>query len=277
MIQAGPDDDFGWFCAADFNIVLGAIARHKNPERIVLVGGQSLIGWALHYGIDIPTTEYPALTQDADFLGTRKDAEFLAKEIGAQIRVATLDDHTPNTAVLAWPSPVTGKILTLDFLLGLIGVATEDIKKMAVTLQFEGQEPVHILHPLLCLVSRFENLLRLKIKRTGNGIAQARVAVEVVKMYVMDRLSSGTPEDEKEAIRAANQIARTARSTAGVFVYFQYGIDVMTAVDPSLFKNFPLFEKKDWPNSIRWTARERWKENQRRRHDRLLPNEYRSS
>ena len=98
MTKAGPDD-YGWFSVADFNIVLEAISRHEKPESIVLVGGQSIIGWAIHYGIPIPATGYPALTQDADFLGSKKDAAFLARQIGAEIRLATLNDATPNSAV----------------------------------------------------------------------------------------------------------------------------------------------------------------------------------
>ncbi|MBK6638030.1 MAG: hypothetical protein IPH08_03035 [Rhodocyclaceae bacterium] len=252
MIAAEPNDEFGWFSVADFTVVLDAIQKHPTPRNFILVGGQAIVGWALHYKIEIPVTDYPALTQDADFVGTRQDAEFLAKAINATVRIATLDDHTPNSAVLSWRSPESGKILTLDFLTGLIGVETESIKALAVEIQFAGQPTIHILHPLLCLTSRFENLRRLPEKRTRNGIAQARVAVEIARCYVLDLLSANSAEAEKEAIKAANLIASIARSPAGHYVFGEFEIDAMSAVNPANFTRFPNFSVKNWAQQRKW-------------------------
>lgn len=263
-MTAGQDDDFGWFSPFDFDIVLAAIAKHPKHQEIVLVGGQSLVGWALHYKLDIPKTEYPALTQDVDFIGGAKDAEFLAKELGADVRFATIDDNTPNTAVLSWVSPSTGQNLTLDFLSVLIGLNTDEIKKLAVLMQFSEQRPVWILHPLLCLKSRFENLLRLKRKRNKNGVTQARIAVEVARMFVLEVLGSGNQDEERTAIKAVHRIADIARSEAGVFVFNEYGIDVMDAVDASLYRHNPLFALKDWRNQQKWAGVAREKDFKRR-------------
>ena len=264
-MTAGQDDDFGWFSPFDFDIVLAAIARHPKQQEIILVGGQSLVGWAIHYKLDIPQTEYPALTRDVDFIGGAKEAEFLAKELDAEFRAASIDDNTPNTAVLTWVSPSTGQKLTVDFLSVLIGLNTDEIKKLAVLMKFsEQQQPVWILHPLLCLKSRFENLLHLKNKRNKNGVTQARIAVEVARMFVLEALGSGNPDEEKIAIKAAHRIADIARSDAGVFVFNEYGIDLMTAVDPSLYRNNPLFALKDWRNHLKWVGVARSKDIKRR-------------
>lgn len=259
------DDDFGWFSPADFDLVLSAIAKHPSPQDIVLVGGQSLVGWAIHYKLEIPYTDYPALTQDVDFIGGVKEAEFLAKELGATCYVATLDDNTPNTAVLSWVSPESGKKLTVDFLSTLIGLTADEIRRLAVQIQFEGQhQPIWILHPLLCLKSRFENLLHLKSKRSKNGITQARVAVAVAKHFVAMYLNADDAGAEREAIRAAHRIAEVARSPAGIFVFNEYGIDVMEAIDASLYKHNPLFASKDWQNQQKWVGVARGKDIKRR-------------
>lgn len=254
------DDDFGWFSPADFDVVLSAIAKHPNPQDIVLVGGQSLVGWAIHYKLELPHTDYPALTQDVDFLGGVKEAEFLAKEIGAACHVATLDDNTPNTAVLSWVSPTSGKKLTVDFLRTLIGLTTAEIRKLAVQIQFEGHQPVWILHPLLCLKSRFENLLRLRSKRSKNGVTQARVAVDVARCFIRSLLDMNDVEAEKLAIKAAQRIGELARSPAGVFVFNEYGIDVLSAVDSRLYVHHHEFAELDWKNQIRWAEKERSKD-----------------
>lgn len=138
-----PDDDFGWFSPADLEIVLKAIAKYPDPDKLVLVGGQSLVRWMLYYDIPVPQADYPALTQDVDFIGARKEAEFLAKELGGTVRFATIDDHTPNTAVITWQPPgAEKKKLLLDFLSGILGVADADLHRLAVDIQFPGQGPL---------------------------------------------------------------------------------------------------------------------------------------
>lgn len=257
-----PDDDFGWFSPADFEIVLKAIAKYPDPDKFVLVGGQSLVGWMLYYDIPVPQSDYPALTQDVDFVGARKEAEFLAKELGGTVRFATIDDHTPNTAVVTWQPPgAEKKKLLLDFLSGILGVADADVRRLAVDIQFPGQHPVKILHPLLCLVSRLENLHRLAIKRTKNGITQARMAVEVAGCFLNEELAKNTPEAEKQAIKAVHRIVDAAASQAGVSAFISYGIDPLAPIAKTIeaFVHYPMFAKKDWPTQVAKVQRERMK------------------
>lgn len=129
-------DDYGWFTPAEFQLVLNGLKKNQSPSSpVVLVGGQALMAWVLHYNIPIPNTETPALTQDVDFLGSAKEARLLAKEIKATISIATMDDHTPNTAVLSFKSPKTKKILIIDFLGQLMGLNEKEVKKLAVPLK----------------------------------------------------------------------------------------------------------------------------------------------
>lgn len=261
--MSATDDDFGWFSPADFEIVLKAIAKYPEPDKFVLVGGQSLVGWILHYNISLPPSDYPALTQDVDFVGARKEAVFLAKEIGGIARFATLDDNTPNTAVITWQPPGAGKKqLLLDFLSGILGVEDVDVRRLAVPLQFFGQHPVRILHPLLCLVSRLANLHKLATKRTKNGITQATMAVEVARCYLRELLVKNTPEDEKQAIKAVHRILDAAASQAGIYAFIEYGVDPLSAIDAKTLEAFvhhPMFAIMDWPKQLAWVQRERAK------------------
>lgn len=248
-----PPDDFGWFTLPDLNLLYAAVNNLPEPSSVVLVGGQSLSLWADYFRIDVPVQETAYLTQDADFLGTHRDADLLARLLGAKIHKATLDDNTPNLAVLAFKG-VGGKNLLIDFLSVIIGVDENSIRKRAISVVFQDRL-VRVLHPLLCLKSRIENLKALPAKRNGNGISQARVAVEVAKRYIEERLKEGP---EREAIYAAKQLREMALTPAGVYVFHHYQIDVLDAVVPEIFKT-ELFRTRDWPKAREWAARRRQK------------------
>lgn len=252
-MHSHPPADFGWFTLPDLDLLYAAVNKLPDPSKVILIGGQSLSLWADYFEIEIPVQETAYLTQDADFLGTHRDAELLATHLGAKIRKATLDDNTTNLAVLAFKG-ATGKTLLIDFLSVVIGVDEKAIQKRAIPIDFQGKL-IHVLHPLLCLKSRIENLRSLPAKRNGNGISQARVAVEVASRYIQERLAEGP---EREAIYAAKQLRDMALTPAGVYVFHHYQIDVLAAVAPKMFKT-ELFRTRDWPNTQKWAAKLRAK------------------
>lgn len=239
-------DDYGWFTPAEFELVLQALNKNQNSSSpAILVGGQSLVAWIKYYNINIPDTETPALTQDVDFLGKADDAKLLAKELNARIKVAGMDDHTPNTAVLSFQSVNTDKILIVDFLNQLLGLKEEEVRKLAVLISIESSSQVYVLHPILCVKSRFENLHKLKNKRNGNGITQARMAIEVVKRYLVE--ISQEDNGLRQALNATKKIREIALSDAGIFVYHEYSLDILSAIDVDLFEG-SKFVTLEWPH-----------------------------
>ncbi len=219
--------------------------------RVILVGGQSLTTWVKYYKITLPAFEGPYLTADADFLGTKVEAEVIADYLKGTVRVAALDDHTINTATIVFKGE-TGEKLNIDILAGLIGVERKDVEKLAVPIQIDDYEPVMVLHPLLVLESRCANLERLSYKRNSNGITQAQVACTVVAQYIDDCLS--IPERRREALNAARRIATLAQSSAGVFVWKEWGIDVMDTIDPA---KMPGEFMRAWQHEIAEVTRKR--------------------
>jgi hypothetical protein len=191
------------------------------------------------YGIDLPAFEGPYLTQDADFLGNKEQARLIARMLDGRVRIPTMDENTPNTAVVAFDGEA-GQVLLIDFLDGLIGVHTNEIKKRAVPLQIDGNAPILILHPLLVLQSRCANLHELQSKRDANGITQAKVACIVVQTYLADCMR--TSERRREGLKAVKFLGRLARSEAGIFVWKNYQIDVMAIIDDKVMPlKFPLY------------------------------------
>jgi hypothetical protein len=223
-------DHYGWFTPGDLRNVIRAIHRVHDWQQIILVGGQSLTVWVLYFQIELPAFEGPYLTADADFLGSKVEAEVIARYLQGTVKAPAPDDHTPNTAIIEFTGE-RGEKLLIDMLIGVLGVSMHDARKLAVPVQLRGYEPVQVLHPLLVLESRCHNLERLRHKRDSNGITQARVACQVVTRYLADCLA--TASRHREALNAAKRIATLAKSSAGVFVWKQWSIDVLAVIDPA--------------------------------------------
>jgi hypothetical protein len=95
---------------------------------VVLVGGQSLTAWVEYYKIKLPTFEGPYLTTDADFLGTKTEAEVIARELGSKAQIPNIDDQTPNAAVIDFTG-ASAKKLYIDILSGVLGLKSEGCPK----------------------------------------------------------------------------------------------------------------------------------------------------
>jgi hypothetical protein len=131
-----------------------------------LAANRCLPGW--YYKVERPKFEGPYLAIDADFLGTKTEAEVIAKELGSNAQIPAFDDHTPNAAAIDFTG-ASGKKLHIDILSGVLGLKSEDVRKLAVNLEIDNNEPVPVLHPLLVLESRCINLERLSEKRHHSG------------------------------------------------------------------------------------------------------------
>jgi len=244
-------DDYDWFTPADLTRVINAIHALADWSSVVLVGGQSLTAWVEYYKIKLPAFEGPYLTIDADFLGTKTEAEVIARELGSKAQIPNIDDQTPNAAAIDFTG-ASGKKLHIDILSGVLGLKSEVVRKLAVNLEIDGNLPVPVLHPLLVLESRCVNLERLSSKRHSNGITQARVACVVVGNYLADCLS--LPDRHREALNAAKRIAGLAQTSSGVFVWQKWGIYVMATVDAA---KMPREFSRSWAYEVTETARKR--------------------
>lgn len=226
---------------------------------MVIVGGQAIVAWALHFGVQVPETETPYLTQDVDFFGIKEDARWLASKLNGKFVAAELGDATPNAATIVIPSADGKSKLLIDFLLSVLGLEDDEVRRLAAPIQFGDHPPVHVLHPLLCLESRLENLYRLSAKRDGNGIAQAHIAIEIARCYLTDLLDQ---HQWRQAYKAVSRILRYCSSPAAVFCYAEYQLDPLLAIEPGNYPN-PQFAQ-NWPWRCERIARKRALEDDRR-------------
>ncbi len=144
-----------------------------DPSRLFLVGGQALETWGVVFDVLAPTGDRHPLTEDTDWLGSKRDALWLCDLLGkdnTELQLASADENGPSSA-LAFLKRPDGRILLMDFLRMVIGPSNEEVRRLAVPVQV-GSAPaitLHVMHPLLCLASRLHNLKALEAKRKGNG------------------------------------------------------------------------------------------------------------
>jgi hypothetical protein len=178
--------------------VVDAVVRHASPENgAFLVGGQALNFWAERYSEKAPELiDYgPFASKDIDFFGNGAAAAKLAKALGGTVNYPSMDNHTPNSAIVT--AVVLGHRIHIDFLLDVAGPPADKLAKQMVSIDYPlrsaGQNasvPVGVMHPLHCLQSRASNVITLGRK---DRIAQRQLdaAPIVVREYVSEALGQG--------------------------------------------------------------------------------------
>ena len=217
-----------------------------RSDNAVLIGGQAVAIWIGYFGIQ---SRLPALTRDIDYLATKAEAKRVSArlKIPHKLKTATLDDHTPNSAVLSvemhgYPEPVL-----IDYLASVIGVGSEAIEKSAVVVEFERQ-PIRVLHPLQLLQTKIWNLYRLEDKRSPEGIEQARLAIEIAAAFIE---KANMPR--RELLNAIETIGRFAATAPARFAAERFQLDCLKAIPQSVFREGVLpaeFHNKRWPQIL---------------------------
>lgn len=243
------DTSYGWFSPEDFQLLVQSLLRFEDRDSVVLVGGQSVTAWAIFYGVDVPATSAPYLTQDADFYASRQAADHLAQELGGELRLATMDDIPLNLGTIVFRSPTSGDALLIDILGCVHGLANDEITELSIPIEVARGE-IRVLHPLLCLKSRLFNLADIPAKKTPEGIAQAHVAMQVVSRFL-----SGI-KDQRQLLRAIRRIADLAVTRQAVDVFIDYGFDPLQLIDAGVIEN-PRFRELSWPAVVREVERKR--------------------
>jgi hypothetical protein len=239
---------FDWFTRDEIKRVFKALSANDIGDSIILIGGQSIAFWAQYYRISIPQTESPALTQDLDFLGKAAAAKALGNAINAKVKIATFDDSTPNTGLLTWaPSQSSDRRLLIDFLRNVLGVLDKDVKNLAVTVAIEDLPAIKVLHPIICMQSRFANLATLSSKRDKNGIIQAKLSVEIAKQFIAN---DAMPLGNTVVSRAISRIMAICTAPSAIYVLHEFGIDGRDAIDLSLLPKDHPFVTIEYPKLL---------------------------
>lgn len=222
----------------------------------LLVGGQALAHWAALYGIEPAGVLVRAVTVDADFLGTTATARAVHRSLGPpwQLREGTLDDAGAQVAKVY--SRTADGIKQVDFLSGIVGLDTEKVRQRAAEIALQDGARVKVLHPLDVLESRLRNLDAIPAKRNEFGVAQARLAVSVVRAYLEGFMTGG--DDLRPVRQAIHRIERIALDARLAVVAFTYDIDVLSALPVERIRD-PRFHELQWPKILARLVRRREK------------------
>src|ERR1700678_2852043 len=221
--------------------------------RGLLVGGQALAFWADHLQVERPENLVSGVTADADFIGDSVLAKDLANRLGWQIWIPALDDSTPQTGKVTHRTK-SGKVKQVDFLSGVVGLTTKDLARRAVELEMPEIGHLRVIHPIDVLDSRIQNLHLLPEKRTDAGIAQARLAVDVVRAFIRQEVAT---RDERAGLKLLERVADIAGDMAAVRVFLLYGIDPLKAVPLEDFRTSSALHKVRWPQIVAEVGKKR--------------------
>lgn len=222
------------------------ILRVCGP-RALLVGGQALATWAVYYGVQPVGELSRAVTMDADFIGTSDIAQALQRSLGHpwKLRKGTIDDVGGQVAKVY--AAVPEGIKQIDFLSGIVGLDTESVRKRASHITLADGITVQLLHPLDVLESRLRNLDSLPSKRNAIGVAQARLAVNVVRSFIEDYMDGGgDPRTVRQAVKRVEKLALDTRLSR---VAFTYDINLLAAVPVERIA-YPRFQEEQWPRIL---------------------------
>lgn len=223
------------------------ILKVCGPHAL-LVGGQALATWAVYYGIQPVGELSRVVTMDADFIGSNETAQRLQRSLGQpwKVRKASLDDFGPQIAKVYAALPEQG-IKQVDFLSGIVGLDTDAIRRRASQLTLKDGTKLQLLHPLDVLESRLRNLNALPSKRNAIGVAQARLAVRVVRAFIEEYMNEGgDPRTVRQAVKRVEKIALDTQLSR---VAFTYEIDVLAAI-PLERIAYSRFREEQWPRIL---------------------------
>ena len=212
----------------------------KLSGDAVLVGGQSLAVWAEHFGIEPRPPLVPFISNDVDFLAGKRVAVEIARQLGGKLFLPKPDDHVQvNTAVVTFGSEEQYE--RVDFLASVAGIDSKKLRQRAVEVE-AWDVKFRVMHPVDCLESRIQNLELLPEKRNDVGIAQANLAIEIVRALIERVAKSG---DQRHGLGLAEHVGYLSRSRAAANAAAKYGISVLDAIPVDLMPED--FKKKRWP------------------------------
>jgi len=218
---------------------------------MILVGGQALAFWAAYYHTSAPAS---AITKDIDLLGTRADVERLARGLDARAVFAQKKDITLLVGQVLKDLP-GGNYVNIDVLFRVYGdITTASIAKRAVLAENPAGR-FRVMHPLDVLQGRLENLHGLTAKQDEHGLAQLRLAVDMVRNFVAD-IASQEPTGpngpgRSVVLRHLARIETLALSDAGRKGAKRHGVHVADAIDPALVAHIKPFVSKKLPQLLK--------------------------
>ena len=219
---------------------LGEFFLKLQALDMILVGGQAINLWSLHYQRKDPhlwAKYLPFTSEDLDFLGGRTEALACGKLFVSETQVNDGTDPSPNADVIL--IPWRGIRLRIDILTSVYGLSTTDVEQNALTYQGHGSLAgisIKILHPVHCVESKAANLANLP-----QAHRQDEKQLELSLLVLNEFLKEPTLEPRR-VLRLCERIYAIALNRTGREVFLKAGIELEKAVPVEYFKHQPSFQ-----------------------------------
>lgn len=253
--------------------VLARLSPLAAEGRIVLIGGQAVAWWTYFLRLEKGRDEVEIFTsEDIDFEGAARSARIAAELLGGEVRLPSLDHHTPNTGIVLFTDS-EGFRREIDFLGSPIGLDATDVRASAVPMAVPDEAGVEVavlvMHPERCMESRIHNVVTLGT--TGPiAMTQLRRSIGCAREWSRHLLGDESIGERKRrrAVLNLNEriFRRCIRSHAFRRLALDYGIEPFEAVllDERLPERFRNRRYPQMQAAVR-AARERATSGQRRR------------
>lgn len=193
------------------------IAKLSANEETVLVGGMAVSVLAAY---SLTPSDIPLCTKEADFVGglfAIEQAEINLRQYKVRKYLASLDEATatPDFGMLAVDIASDIEAVKIDFPYRIDGMSTDEIEQKAITVELGGKL-VRVIHPILSLENKINNLALYPAKRNASGIGQTEVMVRIVTTYLDSILDL---DDPRPTLQAVERIARFAARESACFAF----------------------------------------------------------
>ena len=237
------------------------------PTSAMLVGGQALALWVNALEVPVPAVLAGGVTVDVDFLGSKADAQEHLKfleiataraRLRAEVRFPQAFENTPNSAKITIfrDAEIEAEIDYLSHIIGYVGKDEERLKARAIIVEdaYAAGSSLRVMHPFDCLRSRLCNLYSLPNKRNSIHVAQAHLAVCIMKAYLV-RLINEASDVRAALFPLLESLIDLATSVVGVNAFQTYGVDVIDCFPTELLPG--SFMEKRFPQAVSYIDRRR--------------------
>jgi hypothetical protein len=191
------------------------ILRRLEPlmteRRVILVGGQAVSFWMRMFQphSDELASMEPLTSKDIDFEGSAQSVRRVGELLDGRVKVATMDDHTPNTGLVIFTDS-GGFEREIDFIEAPLGLNARDVRDTAVQLMVPDESgapaiPIWVMHPERCMESRVINTIALN-KTQPLALRQLRVSITCAQLWSRYILDRHTDLSEDKRVRAVLNI-----------------------------------------------------------------------
>jgi hypothetical protein len=211
--------------------------------------------WADQYSL----TDQPLTSKDIDFCGERDAARLCARRLNGTSRIPTMDDQTPNSAVVEFVDD-DGIKREIDFLDAPFGLSAKEVRDLSQDFAVQGTSgndtgaTFRVMHPLHCLMSRTSNSGGLPGYDTPHALQQLRYSVQILRRFIEWTLL-GEHQEVRGALKLIERTFHFSHSKPNALLVFdRHGIDVFDAVPPKGFGLPKKYEELRYPQMLRYMS-----------------------